>query len=943
MTGKVERAHVQRAAYVYVRQSTMAQVEHNTESLARQYELVDRAAALGWAAGDVVVVDSDLGVSAKSTDGREGFARLVADVGLGKVGIVLGIEVSRLARRNADWYQLLDLCAVTNTLIADADGVYHPGLHNDRLLLGLKGTMSEAELHVLRTRMREGALHKVARGQLRISLPTGYDYDELGQMRITPDEAVADAIGTVFAYFDQLSSARQVMLRLVAEGRLLPRRRSTDRHVRWARASYGAVRDFLTNPCYAGVYAYGRKRLRRTVQDGVVRERMVLAPREEWHAFLADHHPGYITLERWEANQKRLRDNVLTPGGYGSPGAPREGRALLQGLVRCGRCSRKLEVSYSGHSLTPRYRYTKAQAMYGTAICQSIGGQRIEQLVLDAVFAALAPAAIDATLRAMQQLTDTYQAQVRSAELQLERARQTADRAQRQFDRCEPENRLVARTLESEWERALLDVSHAEQRLAAIRARRPQPLTEQEIAWCRHAGADLRAVFDAPSTTARDRKLLLRAMITDIVVTVEREHRRALLRIVWEGGAVTEWFASDFASEVGLFFMPILRGCWGYGSGGRDDGERQAAQAAAAVAGGEVGDLSGGHLAGALAVRRGQEVERRCEHGGQAQGAGEGRGVGCVRGVEARRPVALAGAGGARGGAGGERQALGSVEGDGGRVDLVPGKAALGLFGPVPARVSAQTKLELLGLIDGAVADGWPHAGACRVLELVDERAHRWRARLRETGTLEDRGPGGGAVHGLLGWEEQAILDLIETWGWVDRSHRKLAHRGSYTGTVFVSPSTVLRVALKNRVQLPGEPFRTRPLKPPFPEISWERNRIWIWDASHFTRCKRVAYAIVDVVTRYWIGYLLTTEQTHTQVQLLFARALEDQGLLGPDGLALRDDDDDSPILVAWSDNGAEMTAIDTRQFMALMAITQHHGRPGTPTDQAHIESFSVT
>jgi len=254
--------------------------------------------------------------------------------------------------------------------------------------------------------------------------------------------------------------------------------------------------------------------------------------------------------------------------------------------------------------------------------------------------------------------------------------------------------------------------------------------------------------------------------------------------------------------------------------------------------------------------------------------------------------------------------------------------------------VSAQTKLELLGLIDGAVADGWPHARACRVLELVDERAHRWRARLRETGTLEDRGPGGGAVHGLLEWEERAILELIETWGWVDRSHRKLAHRGSYTDTVFVSPSTVVRVALKHRVTLPGEPFRARPPKPPFPELSWEKNRIWIWDASHFTKAKRVAYAIVDVVTRYWIGYLLTTEQTHTQVQLLFARALEDQGLLGPDGLPLRDEDEEGPILVAWSDNGAEMTAIDTRQFMALMAIAQHHGRPGTPTDQAHVESF---
>jgi putative transposase len=254
--------------------------------------------------------------------------------------------------------------------------------------------------------------------------------------------------------------------------------------------------------------------------------------------------------------------------------------------------------------------------------------------------------------------------------------------------------------------------------------------------------------------------------------------------------------------------------------------------------------------------------------------------------------------------------------------------------------VSAETKLELLGLIDGAVRDGWAHTRACQVLDLADVRAHRWRARLRETGTLQDGRPVGDPVHRLLASEEQAILDLIEQWGWVDRSHRKLAHRGSYTGTVFVSPSTLLRVALKHRVELPGEPFRPRPNVPVFPEVPWERNRIWIWDATHFTRCKRVAYAIVDVVTRYWIGYLLSSEQTHTQVQLLFARALEDQALLGPDGLPPDRDPEDPPILVAWSDNGSEMTAIDTRQFMALMAIAQHHGRPGTPTDQAHIESF---
>jgi transposase InsO family protein len=253
--------------------------------------------------------------------------------------------------------------------------------------------------------------------------------------------------------------------------------------------------------------------------------------------------------------------------------------------------------------------------------------------------------------------------------------------------------------------------------------------------------------------------------------------------------------------------------------------------------------------------------------------------------------------------------------------------------------VSAEIKLELLGLIDAAVADGWAHARACRVLDLADSRAHHWRARLRETGTLEDRDPGGGAVHGLLAAEEQAILDLIEQWGPVDRSHRKLAYRGSYTGQVFVSPSTVLRVALKHKVVLLGERFRPRPAKPPFPEISWEKNRIWIWDATHFTRAKRVAYAIVDVVTRYWIGYLLSSEQTHTQVQLLFAQALEDQGLAEL-AEAAGGDPDAAPILVAWSDNGSEMTAIDTRQFMALMAIVQHHGRPGTPTDQAHVESF---
>ena len=404
MSAGIEATHLRRAAYVYVRQSTMAQVEHNTESLERQYELVDRAVALGWAAGEVVVVDSDLGRSGKSAEGRDGFQRLVVDVGLGKAGIVLGIEVSRLARSNADWYQLLDLCALTDTLIADQDGIYHPGLHNDRLLLGLKGTMSEAELHVLRARMRDGLLHKAAKGELRVALPAGYEYDAAGHVQIAADEAVVDAIATVFAYFEQLGSARQVLLRLLAEERRLPRpARRRGEPVRWAPPTYRTVHTILTNPCYAGVYAYGRRRVQRRVVNGAVTEGMQrTAAREEWHVCLQDHHPGYVSLETWEAIQSRLHANWTAAD---ATGAAREGRALLQGLMRCGRCGRRMGVGYSGRARTPRYHCARGQQQYGTARCQSgIGGGRIERAVLDAVFEALAPASIDATLLAIEDL-----------------------------------------------------------------------------------------------------------------------------------------------------------------------------------------------------------------------------------------------------------------------------------------------------------------------------------------------------------------------------------------------------------------------------------------------------------------------------------------------------------------------------------------------------------
>ena len=401
--------------------------------------------------------------------------------------------------------------------------------------------MSEAELHVLRARLRGGSLHKASKGELRLPLPAGLEYDEQGLVRLTPDEAVADAIKTVFSYFDQLASARQVMLRLLEEDRKLPRKSSRDRRVRWEQPKYKAIHEILTNPVFAGAYAYGRKRTERRVENGVVRERQRRTPREEWHVCIEGHHPGYITFECYLANQERLRANWRPPRGEGG-GAAREGRALLQGLIRCGRCGRRMQVGYSGKTLVPNYSCVRGNQLYGTKRCQSVGGRRIERVVLEQVFEALRPAGIEATLRAIEHANLDHGAQVRSAELELERAQIHAERARRQFDACEPENRLVARTLEREWEQRLTDVRRVERAVAEVAAKRPDPLTEQEIAWCRRAGADLGAVFHASTTSDRERKQLLRAILTEVVVTVDRESEQHLaeLRVVWDGGAITE-------------------------------------------------------------------------------------------------------------------------------------------------------------------------------------------------------------------------------------------------------------------------------------------------------------------------------------------------------------------------------------------------------------------
>jgi DNA invertase Pin-like site-specific DNA recombinase/predicted DNA-binding transcriptional regulator AlpA len=537
--------HLRRNAYIYVRQSTLVQTVRNTESLLRQYDLAGRARELGWAEHQIVVVDDDLGRSGASAQGRKGFSDLVADVGLGRAGIVLSLESSRLARNNADWYQLLDLCALTDTLIADADGVYHPASYNDRLVLGLKGTLSECELHLLRSRMTEGRRAKAARGELRLTLPAGLDYDDSDNVIITPDEAVREAVMCVFRRFDQLGSARQVVVSLRADGLRLPRRDIRTGKITWAQANYPAVHDILIHPGYAGVFAYGRSKTEKHLDaGGTVITRRHRLPRGQWAVMIPGHHPGYICLDTYDANVARLAANAPPSAGHAG-GAAREGAAWLQGLLRCGRCGRLMQVAYHSGG-RPAYRCGRANQMYGARSCQLIGGRRLHETVLDELLAALAPACLAATVQAMADAETRYRQNLAVFERAAERARYEADRALRQYDNIEPENRLVARTLEAVLEDKLAAVRTAEDHLAAQRARRPVTLTDEETAWITTAGADLRAVFGAPTTTHTQRKELIRAVITEIVITPQNpghdsgSGRTCQLRVIWQGGASTE-------------------------------------------------------------------------------------------------------------------------------------------------------------------------------------------------------------------------------------------------------------------------------------------------------------------------------------------------------------------------------------------------------------------
>lgn len=541
-TPKLRPDHLQRLAGVYVRQSGARQVREHTASTEVQYALVERAVALGWSRDRIVVYAGDQAHTATIPDDREDFGRLAADVGMRRVGIVLGFDVTRMARNNADWHKLYELCAICDTLIGDTDGLYHPGVYNDRLILGLKGIMSEADSHLRRERMHGAIEMRASKGELRKRLPVGLEYDEDGRVRLAVDESVRRAIELVFRKFTQLGSAHQVYRFLQSEEMLLPARRYDERQVRWEKPRYSAVLGVLTNPRYAGAYVYGRCRRVRTVDEtGRIRLRIEHLSREQWKVVLQDQHPGYIPWVTFVENQQRLAENALANADGEASRVVREGGGLLQGLVRCGVCGRRMSPVYPNKGDSVRYVCDRGARNHGgESVCQSVGGSRLHRAVVEEFLEALSPASMQVTVAALEQMDEDEDAALEQLRARREQAEYEANRARRQYDAVDPENRLVARTLEAEWNRRLAALSEIDRQIEERKHQKPPPLTPEERQRALDLGLDLRRIWDAPTTTPQERKQLLRAVFDDVVVRVDRDARLARLTLIWQGGATTE-------------------------------------------------------------------------------------------------------------------------------------------------------------------------------------------------------------------------------------------------------------------------------------------------------------------------------------------------------------------------------------------------------------------
>jgi len=533
---KVRSEHRARNAYLYVRQSTLRQVLENTESTKRQYALRERATALGWEAQQIVVIDSDLGQSGASAADREGFQKLVAEVSMGRAGIVLGLEVSRLARNSTDWHRLIELCALTNTLILDEDGIYDPGQFNDRLLLGLKGTMSEAELHILRSRMRGGILNKVRRGEFAIPLPAGFLYDGSGQVIVDPDQQVQQSIRQLFASFQRSGSIRGVVSEFRSKQWKFPVRlqkgpRPGD--LRWGELTRNRVHAVLRNPRYAGAYAYGQNRNRKKPDGGG--RRVQRLPREEWFQLQCNTHSGYVSWEEYEENLKRLRESAPTAEPQGR-GAPREGSALLQGLAYCGVCGGRIAVRYHsrGNRRVPDYLCCANTSNHGAPPCQLIPGGSLDEAIGKVLVETVTPVKLELALAVQQEIEEREAETGHLYQMQVERARYEAALAERRYKAVDPDNRLVAGTLEAEWNGKLRLLREAEQEYERLRLVR-QSVTAQTREQILRLAEDFPKMWHDPKTPDRERKRMARLLIDD--VTLIRRLDQVVAHIRFKGGA----------------------------------------------------------------------------------------------------------------------------------------------------------------------------------------------------------------------------------------------------------------------------------------------------------------------------------------------------------------------------------------------------------------------
>jgi DNA invertase Pin-like site-specific DNA recombinase len=538
MENKVTAQHLQRSAYLYVRQSTLRQVMENTESTHRQYALKERAKALGWNEGQVVVIDCDLGQSGASAADRAGFQRLAAEVGLGRAGIVMGLEVSRLARNSADWHRLLEICALTQTLILDEDGVYDPGHFNDRLLLGLKGTMSEAELYLIRARMRGGVLSKAKRGELRLPLPVGLVYDDDQHVVLDPDRQVQQAVRYFFETFQRTGAATATVRQFRHESVLFPRHRvGGEGELLWKPLTHGTALAVLHNPRYAGAFYYGSTKCWKDI-NGKVRRKML--PLEQWPYLIKDSHPGYLRWEDFLENLERLRNNAqargLHPGGHPA----REGPALLQGIVLCGQCGQPMGVHYVRQKAgeVPVYICQRTHFNRAEKTCQTIPGRVVDQAIGAVVVEGVTPKALELVLAVQGELEVRLKEADQLRRQQVERAQYEADQARLRYMRVDPNNRLVADNLETLWNEKLKVLAHTQEEYERGRLSDQHKLTDQQRQQILKLAEDFPRLWNDPKTSHRDRKRMVRLLVED--VTLKRSGRGVGVHLRFKGGAIKE-------------------------------------------------------------------------------------------------------------------------------------------------------------------------------------------------------------------------------------------------------------------------------------------------------------------------------------------------------------------------------------------------------------------